>query len=134
MRHLRHLLLACALLAVTAVVAACGGSDSSDESSLTVYSGRNEALIGPLLDRFERAHDVELEVRYGETAELAATLREEGDRSPADVFFAQDGGALGAIEKEGLFAKLPRRPCWAPSTPATARRAAAGSGPPAACA
>lgn len=107
MSHLRRLLLACALLAVTAGLAACGSSDSSDESSLTIYSGRNEALIGPLFDRFEREHDIKLEVRYAETAELAATLREEGDRSPADVFFAQDGGALGAIEKEGLFAKLP---------------------------
>jgi iron(III) transport system substrate-binding protein len=108
MRHLRPLLLACVLLALTAGIAACGGGDSSDESSLTIYSGRNEALIGPLLDRFSREHDVELEVRYGETAELAATLREEGDRSPADVFLAQDGGALGAIEKAGLFARLPQ--------------------------
>ncbi len=108
MRHLRSLLLACALLALAAALAACGGSDSSDESSLTIYSGRNEALIGPLLERFSSESGIELDVRYGETAELAATLREEGDRSPADVFFAQDGGALGAIAKAGLFARLPQ--------------------------
>jgi iron(III) transport system substrate-binding protein len=109
MRNPRHLLLAVALLVLTAAVAACGGSGSSDEKKLTVYSGRNEALVGPLLDRFSEETGIELEVRYAETAELAATLREEGDRSPADVFFGQDAGALGAIQKAGLFTDLPAR-------------------------
>lgn len=110
MKNLRPLLLALALLVLATSVAACGGGDSSsdDEAKLTIYSGRNEDLVGPLLDSFAEQSGVELEVRYGDTAELAATLREEGDRSPADVFFAQDGGALGAIEKEGLFASLPQ--------------------------
>lgn len=110
MKKLRHLLLALVLIAVATGVAACGGDDddTSDEAKLTVYSGRNEALVGPLLERFAKQAGIELEVRYGDTAELAATLREEGDRSPADVFFAQDAGALGAIEKEGLFAALPQ--------------------------
>ena len=108
MKNLRRLLLALALLVLATGVAACGSDDSSDEAKLTIYSGRNEALVGPLLERFAAENDVDLDVRYGDTAELAATLREEGERSPADVFFAQDGGALGAIEKEGLFAALPQ--------------------------
>lgn len=108
MRNLRPLLLALALLVLATGVAACGGDDSSDEASLTIYSGRNEALVGPLLERFTEQTGIELDVRYGDTVELAATLREEGDRSPADVYFAQDGGALGAVEKEGLFATLPQ--------------------------
>ncbi len=75
--------------------------------SLTVYSGRSEELVGPVIERFERISAIEVDVRYGETAELAAQILEEGDSSPADVFFAQDAGALGAIEKEDLFAPLP---------------------------
>jgi iron(III) transport system substrate-binding protein len=107
LRRARHLPLVLALLALAAGMTACGsGGGSEDDAKLTVYSGRNEALVGPLLARFERETGIELEVRYAETAELAATLREEGDRSPADVFFAQDGGALGAIAKAGLFADL----------------------------
>jgi iron(III) transport system substrate-binding protein len=110
MRNLRPLLLALALLVLATGVAACGSDDSSsDEAKLTIYSGRNEDLIGPLLDRFADETGTELEVRYGDTAELAATLREEGDATPADVFFAQDGGALGAIDKEGMLVSLPQR-------------------------
>ena len=94
-----------ALVAAPLALAACGGDDDSDK--LTVYSGREEELVAPLLEQFEEQTGTELEVRYGDTAELAATLIEEGENSPADVFFGQDAGALGALEKEGRFTAVP---------------------------
>lgn len=75
--------------------------------SLTVYSGRSESLIGPLMDRVQEALGIDVRVRYGDTAELAAAILEEGERSPADIFFAQDAGALGAVAREGRFLELP---------------------------
>jgi len=84
-----------ALLA--AVAAGCGGDG---DGPLTVYSGREEELVAPLFEMFTERTGIEVEVRYGDSAELAATIAEEGDNSPADVFFAQDPGSLGSVESE----------------------------------
>jgi iron(III) transport system substrate-binding protein len=110
MNVLRTAVVAVALL-LGAAAAACGGApDRGPEdprAPLVVYSGRAENLVGPLFERFERATDIPVEVRYGDSAELAATLGEEGGRSRADVFFAQDAGSLGAVANQGLLRELP---------------------------
>lgn len=92
------------------VVPSAGEADpgeGAEPTVLTVYSGRNENLVGPLLQQFEESSGIDIEVRYGGTAELAATILEEGQNSPADVFFGQDAGALGALAQAGRFTQLP---------------------------
>jgi iron(III) transport system substrate-binding protein len=100
----RKTLLTAALAALMLIPAACGSDDSD---TLTVYSGRDEELVAPLFEDFAAESGVELDVRYGETPELASTIVEEGDASPADIFFSQDAGALGLLQKENLLAGLP---------------------------
>lgn len=119
------------LVALTLLAAACGPTDTGTETEgqtetdaetdtadaeaeddpadepLTVYTGRSLELVGSLLEGFQEETGIVLETRSGDTAELAATIMEEGDNSPADVYFAQDAGALGALSKEGLLAELP---------------------------
>ena len=75
--------------------------------SLVVYCGRSEQLVGPLIETFKNESGMDVKVRYGKTAQLAATILEEGSRSPADVFFAQDAGALGALNASGRLQELP---------------------------
>ncbi len=92
-------------LAVTLVALAASCNANAD--SLTIYSGRMQELVEPLLERFSEDMGIKIRVRYGDTAELAATILEEGANSPADVFFAQDAGALGALAGEGRLVALP---------------------------
>jgi iron(III) transport system substrate-binding protein len=83
------------------------GSFDADTEALVVYSGRTEELVGPIIEQFEEASGIDVEVRYGDTAEMANIILTEGDNSPADVFFAQDAGALGALAEESRLAELP---------------------------
>src|SRR5690554_4365241 len=89
-----------ALLLLTALA-------TSFAQSLTLYVGRGEALAGPIIERFEAATGVDVVVRYGGTAELAVLITEEGAASPADGFWAQDAGAIGALARAGRLAPVP---------------------------
>lgn len=80
---------------------------ATTSTTLVLYSGRSEHLVEPVIKQFEKETGVDVQVKYGSTPELALTLREEGARGSADVFWAQDAGALGAVSKAGLFADLP---------------------------
>ena len=84
-------------------------SESAGEKveELTIYSGRSEEFIAPFFDRCEQESGITLNVRYGDSAELAAQILEEGQNSPADLFLSQDAGSLGAVSAAGLFAELP---------------------------
>jgi iron(III) transport system substrate-binding protein len=78
-----------------------GGSSDKDLAGgdLVLYSGRGQDLVGPIIEQFEAESGIDVKVRWGDTSELAATLLEEGERSPADLFLAQDPGGLGAVDQ-----------------------------------
>ena len=105
--------------ALSAETSQMNPSGAAETEPLVVYSGRSESLLDAIIQQFSQATGIHVEVKYAGTPQLAATLLEEGENSPADIFFAQDPGGLGAIE--GMLTTLPDRilsrvPEWARST------------------
>lgn len=76
------------------------------QRDLVVYSGRSKSLVDPVIEKFKAETGINVEVKFGGSTQLAVALIEEGDKTPADLFWAQDAGALGALNKVGLLQSL----------------------------
>lgn len=87
--------------------AAPSGVPVASDGELTLYAGRDEALIAPLIEQFTTDTGIKVVVRYGTSSELNALLHEEGEHTPAQVFLSQDAGAVGSLSKAGLLATIP---------------------------
>ena len=106
----RRLRVAAALLiALLAPACRTPSEQLAARPQVVVYSGRSESLAGPLFERLGETLGLDIRVRYGGTAELAATLMEEGKATPAHLFLSQDAAALGALAEADLLAGLPSR-------------------------
>ena len=90
------------------ILTGCSSSDeqATDITELTIYSGRSEEFIAPFFAQWETQSGITLNIRYGDSAELAAQILEEGSNSPADLFLSQDAGSLGAVAEAALFTQL----------------------------
>jgi iron(III) transport system substrate-binding protein len=106
------------------------GCQQAEQEELVIYSGRSKALVDSLVERYRQQADQPIRVNYGTDAQLLAALQEEGDQSPADVFWANTTGALSNAIENDLLTTLPdslvNRPArFAPSsgrwTPITTR-------------
>jgi len=107
--------------AMAVVMAACGSSGDTNPGTtspattevpdasgpLVVYSGRGEDLVGPIIERFTAATGIEVNVRYGNSSEMLLLIQEEGNNSPADVYYSQGAGFLGILSNDGGLAPLP---------------------------
>ncbi len=74
----------------------------SEDAVVTIYSGRTENLIEPVLDAFACETGIDVAVRWGSSTDLALLLAEEGDATDADVFLSRSPGPVGFLEAEGL--------------------------------
>ncbi|HWG84163.1 MAG TPA: iron ABC transporter substrate-binding protein [Deinococcales bacterium] len=93
------------VLAAATIAAAAAAQTTT--TTLTVYSGRSQSLVDPIVKQFEKDTGIKVQVRYGTDAALLAAIQEEGARSPADIFWANTSGALGAASRAKLLTNLP---------------------------
>lgn len=114
-----HTLALVGLVSLGLLAAACGDDSSepaatadggeSGATSVTIYSGRNEELIQPILDSFEESTGIEVRAKYGDSADLALLIEEEASagRTEADVYLSQSPGSIGFLDDLGRLAPLP---------------------------
>lgn len=89
-------------LPVLLVGTACSGG----RDALTIYSGRDEALVAPILEDFAEETGIDVDIRYGDSGDLALLLKEEGDATPADVFLSQSPGPMAVVAAENGLTEL----------------------------
>jgi len=100
-------ILTCVLAATLSSPGIALAKHRDTERIVVVYCGRSKALVAPVFEKFTKKTGIKVVARYGDTAELVGLIQEEGKRTLADVFFAQDAGALGALSHKGYLQKLP---------------------------
>ena len=98
------ILTVCLLIFIFPVLAISCGDDESEV--LVLYSGRSESLIAPALEKFTEDTGIQVEVRYAGSVDLALTILEEGDKSPADLFLSKSPGPVGYLADKGRLQKL----------------------------
>ncbi len=115
--------LAGVVVVVALVAAGCGGNGGTkldgvaatiydgkcaDDtgSAVTVYSGRSENLIKPVLDAFTCESGTAVRVRWASSTDLALLIDTEGDRTDADVFISRSPGPVGFLETKGLLTSM----------------------------
>lgn len=94
------------MLVVLVLLGAAAPACSTGEDRLTIYSGRTKSLIDPLLRDFSEETGIAIDVRYGDSADLALLIDEEGERSEVDVFISQSPGAVGFLQEQDRLAQL----------------------------
>jgi iron(III) transport system substrate-binding protein len=114
-RRVRRLGLGACVVALTGFLGACGGGSSSASGTtpggkavtITVYNGQHQQTTEALIAAFEHQTGIQVKERDGDENELAAEIRQEGSRSPADVFFTENSPALMSLQEKGLLASVP---------------------------
>ncbi|MCY4050988.1 MAG: extracellular solute-binding protein [Gammaproteobacteria bacterium] len=69
---------------------------------VNIYSARKEALILPLLERFETETGIRFRLVTGKADGLLKRIEIEGDATPADIFITVDAGRLEQAKASGI--------------------------------
>ncbi len=91
------------LAALVVIVALSVGACSSSDDEIVVYSARREGFVRPVLESFEKETGIRVRLLTGGEA-LVNRIVSEGDDVKADVFLANDTGAMEFLRENELLA------------------------------
>lgn len=83
-----------------------GLAQAADQGPVIVYNGQHKTTTLKLLDAFTAATGIRVESRKGSSIQLANQIIEEGERSPADLFYSEESPPMAALAERGLLAPL----------------------------
>lgn len=81
---------------------ASGWSVAKPVKQVVVYTARNEQLIRPVFEAYNRATGVQVEFVTDKEGPLLARLKSEGENTPADLLITADAGNLWQAAQEGM--------------------------------
>ena len=107
----------CAFMMAGAASTGLAAGIAARAGTITLYSGQHEQTVSKLVGDFTKRTGIKVKVRSADEATLANQIIQEGSKSPADVFFAENPPALQVLSEKGILAPV------APATLAAVPRA-----------
>ncbi len=95
---------------VASVVAALppAPARAADAGTLTIYNSQDEGPVEALAAAFEKKTGIRTAIRDGGAPALARQIIDEGDHTPADIFYAEYSTALVTLADKSMLAPLPK--------------------------
>ena len=100
---LRAVLLACGV----ALLPPCQAR-AADAGPLTIYNSQDEGPVEALAAAFEKKTGIKTAIRDGGAPALARQIVDEGDHTPADVFYSEYSMALVTLADKAMLSPLPK--------------------------
>ncbi|MDE0390652.1 MAG: Fe(3+) ABC transporter substrate-binding protein [Rhodospirillales bacterium] len=99
---IRFIAFTATLALLSSVLVAPSVLSAEDGETVNIYSARKEALILPILERFQEETGIEFHLVTGKADALLKRLQLEGEATPADVFITVDAGRLHRAKEAGV--------------------------------
>jgi iron(III) transport system substrate-binding protein len=90
----------------SALLAGCGTASGTATQTITLYNGQHEQTADALVNAFEKATGIMVNIRSDDEDTLADQIVTEGSHSPADVFYTENSPPLESLQAKGLLAKV----------------------------
>lgn len=75
-------------------------------ADITVYNGQHKEAAKAVAEAFTQATGIKVTLNSAKSEQLAGQLKEEGDKTPADVFYSEQTAPFAVLSEAGLLEPL----------------------------